>query len=113
MAVAYERDIWCDDCAELIKRQLDKDCGIEEDDIGGDDSGEYLCLSYCDDDMESDCPEHCAAGEDCVNYEVLSDGRKIGYFFRNSLTPDGIEYVRKSKGVVAKLWKEYYRSIYG
>jgi hypothetical protein len=47
--------------------------GMNESDY---DSGEYP--KWCSDDEESDCPQHCA---DC------------GYFFGNSLTSEGADYV--------------------
>jgi hypothetical protein len=126
MAAIYQADIWCDDCAELIRNRIcdelwsRRDCHgrhdtpfcpndtlvaefESRDDLadyleGMDerfyDSGEYP--KHCGDNEESDCPQHCAGGEDCVNAEVGSDGTKYGCFFGNDLTSDGINYVREA-----------------
>lgn len=72
MAAIYCADIYCDDCAERIKRTITSgivDC----------DSNQYP--QYCDNNQESDTPEHCA---DC------------GVFFENDLTTDGADYVKET-----------------
>jgi hypothetical protein len=121
MAAIYAADIFCDDCADDIRwricRELwdDKDtaecpdgCPVADfDDI--DELEEYLrdfmdernydSDAYpkgCSDDEESDSPQHCGSHGDCVNAEVLSDGSSCGYFFGNSLTFDGDDYVREA-----------------
>jgi hypothetical protein len=105
MAAIYAADVWCDDCADRIRDDIANDMwdwnverarnecpdgtpvsdfnsprelndylrGMNESDY---DSGEYP--KWCSDDEESDCPQHCA---DC------------GYFFGNSLTSEGADYV--------------------
>ena len=150
MAGIYQADIWCDDCVNAIKKQVASDClkrHKEGDDSGmnaiidwselvGDDlnalvdaldslderhydSDEYP--KWADDDSESDCPQHCAAGGDCLNYEELADGWKVGYFFANSLTTEGDEYVREAViedrergdngSVACTLWADAYSYI--
>jgi hypothetical protein len=105
MAAIYQADIWCDGCAEQIKNDIfDSDpdrakfddreeweVAVGFDDECNYDSDDYP--KYCSDDEESDCPQHCAAGADCVDPAVTSDGTKYGYFFGNSLTSDGDDYV--------------------
>ena len=108
MAAIYQADVWCDDCAKSIKNRLwaesddgptyslrahwELDAGYaHERDY---DSGEYP--KDCDDDEECDCPQHCAAGADCINAEVIHDDYKIGYFFGNSLTDEGDVYVKEA-----------------
>lgn len=74
MGYAYNADIYCDDCANEIMRELDAD-GFE--DTG--DTDEYP-QSDCGND-ESDCPQHCAGCSE---------------FMENSLTSDGYDYVREA-----------------
>lgn len=73
-------------------------------------------------DGEADSPQHCGAGADCINAEVvgtLPDGSpwKIGEWLENDLTSDGIKYLRESimeeagseePNPVTKLWAEWY-----
>jgi len=74
MAYIYAAEIWCDDCGEDIRRRLIAE-GNAPDDIDDErsyDSGEFP--KYCDGEAESDCPEHCAAGDDCLNAYEFDDG---------------------------------------
>ena len=48
------------------------------------------------DDEESDCPQHCGNGENCVNSITLSNGSKIGCLIGTNLTTDGVEYVKEA-----------------
>ena len=108
MAAIYQADVWCDDCAEEIKDNIyagraDEYDSLEREDwefaVGFDDESLYDSDEYpkgCSDDEESDCPQHCAAGADCINAEGCSDGERYGYFFGNSLTSDGNDYVREA-----------------
>jgi len=106
----YAADVWCEDCAEIIKQRI-RDEGFapkDEDNQYSYDSDEFP--KDCDVSCESDCPEHCAGREDCINAIDL-DGYKIGVWLENDLTPDGIEYVKdavRDGGCVAALWEEYY-----
>lgn len=104
MAYIYQADIYCDDCAEDIMRRL-----RAEGNVPADCSDDWP--KWCDGDAESDTPQHCASGPGCLNAEVLPDGGKVGYFFGNDLTSDGIEYVKEAVregGVVADLWRRTY-----
>jgi hypothetical protein len=127
MAAIYQADVWCDDCADSIKdricSELWSDRGNSETPDGTavaefasrDDLYDHLIFmderqydsdefpKYCDDDEECDCPQHCA---DC------------GYFFGNSLTTDGADYVRETvredvesgcvDSVACTVWMPYY-----
>jgi hypothetical protein len=130
MAAFYQAALYCDDCADVIRERiwLESDWGTTysirkswEDAIGYDDETMYDSDDYpkwCDDDEESDRPDHCANGEDCVNAQELEDGSKCGYFFGNSLTEDGEEYVRNkvrediaigcTDQVACAIWMPYY-----
>ena len=94
MAYIYCADIWCDECGadicERIKREVH--APKHPDDEHTYDSDEYP--KHADDDAESDCPQHCAAGSDCFNAIVLSDGGKVGCLIGNVLTQEGVKYVR-------------------
>lgn len=76
----------------------------------------YDYPKWCDDNEESDTPQHCASGEHCMNYGELPDGFKYGYFFGNELTTEGEEYVKEAVrdgGDIARLlWMPHYDYIY-
>lgn len=104
MAYIYQADIYCDDCGTKIINESTSEIL--------DDSDEFP--QYCDNEQESDCPEHCACQEECINAIELSDGTKIGCLIGTNLTNDGIEYVKeavKDGGLVAELWKQEFNYI--
>jgi len=128
MAGIYCSDIFCDECIEDIKETiwLNNSETLDElrneweeregfDDETHYDSGEYP--KHCRDDEESDCPQHCGNGSDCLNAEEYIDGEKCGYFFENALTSVGSDYVREEvredleggcESVATKLWMPFY-----
>lgn len=138
MAAIYQADIFCDDCADDIKRRIyvelwnsrdtefcpdgaacsrfesmaDLDDYLQEMDEREYDSGDYP--KWCSDDAESDCPEHCGSHADCINAYIMSDGGRIGYCFGNSLTSDGEDYVKEAvregddDGVAREVWSVEY-----
>ncbi len=95
MSYAYNAEMFCDDCANAIKAELDT-AGYE--DIG--DTNEYP--QYVG-SKEADCPQHCA---DCAE------------FLANDLTTDGMEYVQDTinddmeagciDSVACKTWGPFY-----
>jgi hypothetical protein len=109
MAYIYQADVWCDDCGKAICEQLQK-AGLAPANPADEhtfDSDEYP--KRAGDDDESDSPQHCAAGEDCLNAIVLPGGN-VGFLF-GELTAVGVEYVKEAiaeGGEVADLWKEHY-----
>ena len=114
MAYIYCADVWCDDCGKAICKQLQADgnAPANPDDEYTFDSDEYPKRA-CDDE-ESDSPQHCAAGEDCLNAIMLPSGGKVGYLF-GELTAVGVEYVKEAIAEnsaywneIAELWEEYY-----
>lgn len=135
MAGIYAADIYCDDCIDDIKDRIahelwaDRDCAecpdgtaVSEFDNYQDlydhlcymderayDSNEYP--KYCDDDEESDCPEHCGSHDDCLNPTTCPDGTVVSHCFGNALTYEGEAYVVEAVregGSVAELWREVY-----
>ena len=110
MAYIYQACVWCDDCGEAICEQLNAEgqAPANPDDEHTFDSDDYP--KHCDNDEESDTPEHCAAGEDCVNAITLASGMKVGLLF-GELTGDGVEYIKDviaGGGEIADLWKNHY-----
>lgn len=80
MGAIYHADVWCDDCADDIKSNL-QSLGadpVDYDDESVYDSDEYPKW-YDEDTEESDYPQHCAG---CRR------------FLENPLTTDGMNYVR-------------------
>ncbi len=121
MAAIYQADIWCTDCADKIREDICKagTAPTDPDDEHSYDSGEWP--KNAGDNDESDCPQHCAAGAECLNYSETSDGEKYGYFFENTLTDDGDEYVKETvnenlrdgrmDSPAVELWKPCYNYI--
>lgn len=89
MAYAYQSDVYCDTCAREIMDMLDTQ---KREDTG--DTDDYP--QWGDDNEETDCPQHCASGEECLEHITLSDGTKIGCLIGTSLTPEGIVYVKEA-----------------
>lgn len=142
MAGIYDADIYCDDCTDAIKRRLAYDLwhsGISSECPDGTKVAEFDSLAdldaylrsmdertydsdaypkWCRDLEESDCPQHCAAGADCLNCIECSDGSDYGYFFGNSLTSEGENYVRETvrdalindyiDSLAVEFWMPYY-----
>jgi hypothetical protein len=113
----YQADMWCADCAESIKSriQAEGNAPADPDDEYSYDSDEYP--KDCDCSCESDSPQHCAAGEDCINAITFDDRPGIGCWLENDLTSHGEDYVveavneaRDGHGCseVTDLWKGYY-----
>jgi hypothetical protein len=103
MAYVYNADIYCDDCGQLIIDDLNKE-GLDDE---GDSDG---YPQPCDDDAESDSPQHCG-NLNCVNAVTLPDGSKIGCLIGTNLTAVGVEYVKqavKEGGLVAEFWREQF-----
>lgn len=111
MAAIYLADVWCDDCADAIRKRLQSEGHAPEDpsDEHSYDSDEYP--KHAADDEESDSPQHCAAGESCLNAVELPSGRKVGLLF-GRLTAEGVEYVQEAAlnngGEVAALWVQHF-----
>lgn len=118
MAYVYQADLWCDDCGRAIAADLD---AKEIEDTGETDVYPQYAI---DGGGESDSPQHCGAGEGCINAIVLRQkspmtGRRqtyrIGAWLENDLTSDGVEYVRGAvkdkRGLCRRLWRQYYRDV--
>lgn len=117
MSYIYQANVWCNDCAAAISARLRREGLAPEDpdDECAFDSDEYP--KRADDDDEADTPQHCAAGEHCINAIELPSGEKVGYLF-GELTADGVDYVREAIEEVAAglgsrevtdLWQQHFR----
>lgn len=110
MARIYQADIWCDDCGRAIEERLRAEGKAPEDylDEGSYDSDDYP--KWASDDGESDCPQHCAAGPECLSPTIIA-GEPYGSFMQNQLTSEGVAYVKEAfreGGQVARFWALFY-----
>lgn len=109
----YCADVYCEDCGRDIKKRLKKEGKRPEDpdDETTYDSSEYPKGPYSESENESDSPQHCGSGEDCLDPLVLGD-EKYGKFLENDLTSDGENYVRQAHRddptPITELWMEFY-----
>jgi len=112
----YQADVWCDDCGRAICKRLKREgkAPANPADEWSFDSDEYP--KRAGDDEEADTPQHCAAGEECINAIELPSGGKVGLLF-GELTRDGVEYVKEAiaeaqEGLGSKevvdLWRQHY-----
>jgi len=120
MAYIYGADVYCDDCGNAIRKRLTEEGKAPADPSNerSYDSGNFpKCVDDDDDDAESDTPQHCAVGEDCIN-AIEIDGGKVGLLF-GELTCDGMGYVEDAisdanrdentwSRAVVELWYRYY-----
>jgi hypothetical protein len=84
----YQGALYCDDCAEQIIEELDAQ-GAEDDG----DSEQYPQGPYSDGGGESDIPQHCDNGAQCVNAVQVPGGAKIGCPFGNPLTDESASHL--------------------
>lgn len=110
----YQADVWCDDCGRAIRKRLDRAGKTPKSDEHTYDSDDYPKHA---DECESDVPDHCAAGEKCLNAIILPSGGKVGMLM-GELTQAGVEYVKDSLAEaqdgmgsleVVELWVRYFR----
>ena len=97
MAFIYCADVYCDDCGNAIRHRL-TDEGKAPADPANEWSYESDDFPKCaNDDDESDTPQHCAVGENCINAIRIGDSGndRVGFLF-GELTYDGIAYVEDS-----------------
>ena len=109
MPYIYAADLWCNSCGRSIRRQLRREGKAPNDptDETSFDSDEFP--KFAADPGEADCPQHCGAGEDCLEAIELPSGRKIGALLSTELTGDGVRYTEEAiaaGGEVADLWAE-------
>lgn len=111
----YQADCYCDDCGQAIRDRIDKELESAcEDPLNGCDDSTYDSNDYPKYGSEDDAyfPCHCAAGEECENYECLPDGTKVGAVL-GGLTPAGREDVAEElrgdvRSEVVLFWRQHY-----
>ena len=109
MPYIYAADLWCNSCGRAIRKQLRREGHAPADphDETSYDSDEYP--KFAGDAGEADCPQHCGAGDECLEAIELPSGRKIGALLSTDLTGDGVRYTQEAiaaGGEVAELWAE-------
>lgn len=113
MPAIYSAECWCDSCRAAIEKRIlaeSTEADRERFESGDErewDSDEFP--KYMSDEQESDCPQHCAAGEECLEFEELPSGRKIGALLSDCLTEEGQKYVREAQAdgdEVADFWAD-------
>lgn len=108
----YMADCYCDGCMEKWKEEHAAHKPEDADDETTYDSDEWPKGPFSQE--ESDTPQHCGNGEDCVNAITLKDGTKIGAMLDSELTHAGVEYVKEEHAEgpteVTELWIEHFGS---
>ena len=109
MPYIYQADLWCNSCGKAIRKRLRGEGNAPDNpqDECSYDSDEYP--KFVCNPGEADCPQHCGAGEDCLEAIELPSGRKIGALLSTELTGEGVRYVEEAiaeGGEVAELWAE-------
>lgn len=109
MPYIYAADLWCYSCGREIRKRLRREGKAPADphDENSYDSDEFP--KFVGDAGEADCPQHCGAGEECLEAIELPSGRKVGALLSTELTGDGVRYTQEAiaaGGEVAELWAE-------
>ena len=116
MSYVYNCEHWCDSCGNAIMKELD--LKGEEDNGDSDEYPQYFDGSI----TETDCPCHCASGEECLEaeyrgkiynqYKDTVEEIKYGAIVCERLTTDGINYVlechKKRQTGVTYTWLSAY-----
>jgi hypothetical protein len=81
-AYIYQADIYCEECGEGIREELDKagQAPRDPEDESSYDSDQYPKGPYAEGGGEADTPQHCAS---------------CGVFLENPLSSDGEDYIRE------------------
>jgi hypothetical protein len=114
MVYMYNADLWCSECGRAIKKRIRAEGHAPKtpSDESSFDSDEYPKGPFSDGGGEADSPQHCGAGEDCLEPYVLKDGSKVGKFLGNDLTAEGEEYVKGLHATnpteITEFWMQVY-----
>jgi hypothetical protein len=107
----YAADCYCEKCGEALKQLLPKP--KKPDDENTFDSDEYPKGPYSNGGGESDSPQHCGSGEECLDATII-DGEKHGCFLENDLTEDGqksLQELHKDRNSpVTAFWIAHYKA---
>lgn len=104
----YQAEARCDSCGQAICEKIRQEghAPPDPDDERTYDSGEYPKSGS---ESESDGPQHCAAGDECLEAEELSSGDKIGCLLGTNLTSYGTEYLNNELENMDEPLQEFYR----
>lgn len=111
-AYTYQAELWCPSCGRAIREELaaaGKEPADSENPYSYDSDDYPKAVAFCS--IESDAPDHCAAGAECLEAEELSDGSRVGRLLTEYLTDIGDQYVREAaeespRSLVVRLWLE-------
>ena len=114
----YQADVFCEDCGKKIREHLKAAFKAPADPSNENsyDSDNYPKGPITSD--KSDCPQHCGAGEECVNaVDLGGETGKVGMMLENDLTPEGVEYLKdyirtQPDNPVVKMQAEFYKDKY-
>lgn len=109
MPYIFQADLWCDSCGQAIRKRLRREgtAPANPADEYSYDSDEFP--KFVSDPGEADCPQHCGAGDECLEAVELPSGRKIEALLSTDLTAEGVRYVQEAIGAggeVAEFWAE-------
>ena len=117
----FQAALVCSECGEKICQELMAAGKAPEDpdDETLYDSDDFPKGPYPNGGGESDTPQHCDCGDECLNAEEFFDGSKFGCFLENPLTNEGLAYVQEKvheyycskngkHSHVVPVWAEYY-----
>ena len=108
MPYVYQAALWCDSCGEKLRATLTAagSAPADPDDDDSYDSEDFP--KYSGADLETDTPDHCAAGRRCLegidlhNYGLGvrprlfgAETRSIGALLPDGLTDDGVAWLRE------------------
>lgn len=115
MPAIYQADVWCDSCADQIRTVWQEYKPKNPDDETSYDSYEWP--KYMPEDEESDSPQHCASGPDCLESELIpsvsGNSCRAGKLLSTSLTQAGVDYVREviiDGGDLAEWWRAQFEA---
>jgi hypothetical protein len=115
----YQAALYCGPCGRAIRDRLDTKGKAPEDtdDESSYDSDEYPKGPYPDGGGESDSPQHCDSGAECLDaLDMGGDFGKVGAWLENDLTADGVQHVadsieEKPDNPVCAFWAKVYADV--
>lgn len=114
----FKAALWCESDGRAIRKEIERS-GKSPEDQKHADSDDWPAGPYPDGGGEADSPQHCDAGETCLEAIKLPYGGKIGAWLGNDLTEEGVdatlEMVRDDLNradeharQVGRLWRRLY-----
>ena len=124
-AYIYQADLYCPACITKIRLRLEAEGKKPENwrDETTFDSDDYPKGPFADGGGESDTPQHCGMGADCLDYLSLTNDAedapqiRVGAFLKNPLTCEGVKYVQEAidqaeadgtEHTITDVWADFY-----